>query len=60
MDVEGKSTLCVVTSLATGSGIGAGASEERQLTLGQLMGKLNHGTGSLQSEYARTHARALA
>lgn len=45
MDAEGKTTLKLVTHTVDGSG------EDKPLTLGQYIGKLTQGTGSLHSEY---------
>lgn len=51
MDSEGRTTLCLVTDTAGGPAL-PGAAEERSrpVTLGQLMGKLTHGTGALHCE----------
>ncbi|KOB67222.1 Bromodomain-containing protein 7 [Operophtera brumata] len=51
MDHEGKTTLCLATHTVSGpGGAPAAPGEERPLTLGQLMGKLNHGTGTLHTQ----------
>ncbi|CAB3239478.1 unnamed protein product [Arctia plantaginis] len=41
MDAEGKTTLCLVTNTAEGSG------DDKPLTLGRYVGKLTQGTGTL-------------
>ncbi|XP_026319580.1 bromodomain-containing protein 7-like [Hyposmocoma kahamanoa] len=43
MDADGKTTLCVVTSTVDATG------EDKPLTLGRLIGKMQHGTGSLHT-----------
>lgn len=43
MDAEGKTTLCLVTNTVEGNG------EDKPMTLGKLIGKLNQGTGTLHT-----------
>ena len=43
MDSEGKTTLNIVTHTVEGTG------DDKPLTLGQYIGKLTQGTGSLHS-----------
>lgn len=45
MDSEGKTTLSIATHTVEGTG------DDKPMTLGQYVGKLSHGTGTLHCEY---------
>lgn len=48
MDATGRTTLCVATHTVEGGG------DDKPLTLGACLPRLQHGTGSLHSEYPNT------